>query len=532
MRPNTMRKSFFEYLMLREGATQPGDDGIERGISSEVKLSDAGPYKPFVIGDEHHPNLKIVVQAFLDSQKVPFPGPDGYPQKLTTMNVKGESTPKLKKKQLYLVGGAVRDHLLGKTPKDYDLATDATPDEIRLILRAAGFTETKPQTGKHAAAGGDPKRYEKYQDAGTKNKIFYAKGWDRAGREFVMGARVNGEEFEIATFRKDSKGGDGRTPDRMEFTPSFEDDSGRRDFTINSMGIPLTSADGPNSKLLDPHGGAHHLKSGDVRFVGNAKDRLAEDQLRALRYIRFAARFGQGGQIPPEYKEAIHEIRDLSSVSRERIRDEFIKGLEHPDVDPKKYIKMYKEFGLLQTVFPGMTFKLDDDKKDYTDKKDKRLAVAWILRNNNQDDIKEMLAHGTWTNHEINDIIHLIKMNGWASKKDKDDEGFFGDFYDMKQGLHQKTSLVPSMVKQWAQMNNMPDDMIQHYLQHDLSTKAYTKDSFGNQVMNPEVIKANGGMNPSGKQFGDAIRKIETDKFRGRFPKNIKKDEPATGEAV
>jgi tRNA nucleotidyltransferase/poly(A) polymerase len=515
-----MRKSFYDFLMLKEATTGDNQDG-HKGISSEVKLGDDGPYKPFNVGDENHPNLKVIVQAFLDSQKVPFPGPDGYPQKLTTLDAKGESTPKLKKKQLYLVGGAVRDHLLGKTPKDYDLATDATPDEIRLILRAAGFTETKPQTGKHAPVD---KRYEKYQDAGTKNKIFYAKGWDRAGREFVMGARVNGEEFEIATFRKDSKASDGRTPDRMEFTPSLEDDSARRDFTINAMAIPLTSADGPNAKLIDPHGGAHHLRSGEVRFVGDARERLQEDQLRALRYIRFVSRFNSNAAIPPEYKEAIQEIRDLGAVSRERIRDEFVKGLEHPDVDTKKYIKMYKELGLLQTVFPGMSFKLDDDRKDYTDKKDKRLAVAWILRMNNPDDIKEMLAHGTWSNSEINDIIHLIKMNGWAGKYGKDDDGFYNDFYDMKTNLHQRTSLVPSIIRQWGQMNNHDEEMLAHYIGHELGTKGYVKDSFGNRTVNPELTKMFGGKTPEGPQFGQGIRQIETEKFRNRFSKNRQKD--------
>ncbi len=513
-----MRKSFFEYLMLKESAEQ---EQPSKGISSEVKLSDTSDYKPFVVNDEQHPNLRVIVAAFLDSQKVAFPGPDGYPQKLTTMDAKGETTPKLKKKSLYLTGGAVRDHLSGKTPKDYDLVTDATPDEIRLILRSAGFQETKPQ-GKQAQVD---KRYEKHPEAGTKSKVYWAKGWDRSGREFVMGARVNGEEFEIATFRKDAKGSTGRVPEKMEFG-GLEDDSGRRDFTINAMYIPLTSADGPNSKLIDPHGGAHHLKSGDVRFIGNPKDRLEEDQLRALRYIRFVSKYNTMENIPNEYKEAIHEIRDLAKVSREEIREEFVKGLEHPDVDPRKYIKYYKEFGLLKTVFPGMTFKLDDPKKDYTDKKDKRLVVAYVLRHNNPDDIKDMLGHGAWQESEINDILHLIKMCAWASSYGKNDDEFYDQFYDMKNNLHTKTSLVPSVLRQWGQMCGMDEDMIQHYIQHEMGTKAYVKDSFGNRAVNPEITSALGGRTPSGKEFTDTIKGLETNKFKSRFAKNKKKDEP------
>ena len=502
-----MRKTFDEFLTLKEGSEE------HKGISSEVKLADDKDYKPFHVGDDKHPNLKVLINAFAESGKIPFPGPDGS-SKFTTLDAKGESSPKLKKKNLYLVGGAVRDHLMNKTPKDYDLATDATPDEIRMILRHAGFTEVKPQTGKHAPKD---QRYEKFSEAGNKNKIFYAKGWDRAGKEFVIGAKVNGEEFEIATFRKDSKGSDGRTPDNMEFTPNFDEDSARRDFTINSMAIPLTNANGPNAKLLDPHGGAHHLKSGDVKFVGNAKDRLQEDQLRALRYIRFVARFGGNGAIPADYKEAIKEIKDLPSVSRERIRDEFVKGLENADVDAKKYIKLYKDFGLLNTVFPGMSFQLEGS-KDYSDKKDKRLQVAWILRNNDPESVASMLTHGTWTNSEINDITHLIKMNKWHSKFGKDDEGFYNDFHNIKSNLHQRTNLVPSTVKQWGKMNNMHDDVVHNYLTHDLSTKGYVKDEFGNKVINPELVKIVGKV-PKGPEFGDAIKKIETDKFRSKFIK-------------
>ena len=96
---------FLEFVNLKEENT-----------TSEVKLD-----KPFVVNNEYHPNLDPIVKAFQDSNKINLPGP-------STIEKKGETKPKLKKKTLYLTGGAVRDHLLGKTPRDYDLATDATPD--------------------------------------------------------------------------------------------------------------------------------------------------------------------------------------------------------------------------------------------------------------------------------------------------------------------------------------------------------------------------------------------------------------------
>ncbi len=496
-----MRTTFLEFMGLKE-AVEGG-----KKAPSEVKLADDSDFKPFAIDAEHHPNLRVVVKAFLDSDKVALPGPDGYPQKLTTIDpTKGATNPKLKKKNLYLVGGAVRDHLLGKTPKDYDLATDATPDEIRLILRSAGFMEVKPQGSKNA-----PKHYEKHPDAGSKSKIFYAKGWDRGGREFVIGARVNGEEFEIATFRKDSKGGDGRTPDTMEFG-GLDDDSARRDFTANSMYIPLTSADGANAKLIDPHGGAHHLRAGEVHWVGNAKERLEEDQLRALRYLRSIGSWGKNTKIPDDVKTALTDIKDLPSVSRERIRDEFLKGLQHSEVDPVQYVKMYKDLGMLNTVFPDMEFKLDAP-EDFSDKKEKRLAIAWLLRNNPPAKIEKMLHQGTWTNDEIRDIVTLVELSKWISDHGKNPQMFFQKFFDMKKKFH-RTGMVPSLVKQWGKMNNHPENVLGSFLGHDLDTKGYTSDETGRRVINPQIVKLLGGKMPQGEEFGDAIRHIETDKFK------------------
>lgn len=499
-------------------------ENAEKHAASELKLSDDTPFKPFLVDRENHPDLRILVKAFADSNQVP----QGYPNHTTTMDAKGEVTQKLKKKQLLLVGGGSIGHLNNTEAKDLDLTTDATPDEVRSILKFAGFTEVKPQTGKHMTLD---KKYEKLEEGGDKSKIFYAKGWDRSGREFVIGARIKlspnskGREFEIATFRKDSKSGDGRTPDKMEFTPSLEEDANRRDLTINALYIPLTNPDGPNSKLIDPHGGVHHLRAGQVRFIGNPKERLEEDQLRALRYVRFLARYGKENKIPDDYKKAIEEVKDLPAVSEERIRDEFIKGLEHKDIDAVKYIKHYKQLGLLQRVFPNMIFKLDTH-ADYSDKKEKRLAIAWMLRFNDPEAVKEMLAKGTWQNNEINDIIHLIKLHRWFSKYGKADDEFFhgmkdergkGGFHDMRSGM-ERTSLVPSLIKQWGEMNKHNKEMVDAYAGHELDTRGYVKDDFGNRVVNPDIV-AHLGKTPQGVEFGDAIRHLETEKFKNKFRK-------------
>lgn len=508
-----MTKRFLEFLALKESTE--GNIGTKKA-SSEIKLADDTDFKPFVIDGENHPNLRVIVKAFLDSDKVALPGPDGYPQKLTTLDPnKGLSTPKIKKKTLYLVGGAVRDHLLGKTPKNYDLVTDAAPDEIRLVLRSAGFTETKPQDNKN-------KKYDRHPESGDKSKVFFAKGWDRGGKEYTFGARVNGEDFEISTFRKDSKGG-ANAPENAEFG-GLDDDSQRRDFTVNSMYIPLTSADGANARLVDPHGGAHHLRSGEVKFVGNPKDRLEEDEGRALRYIRQIASHGKNTNIGDDVKKAFENIKDMPSVSRERIKDEFLKGLQHPDVDATHYIKLIKDLGLLGTIFPDMDIKLDGP-DDFSDKKEKRLAIAWLLRGNKPEKIEKTLHQGSWGEDEIRDILALVELSKWLGDHDKNPAIFLDKFFDMKKKLH-KTGMVPSLVKQWGKMNKHPDNILGKFLNHELDTKGYVSDDSGKKSINPKILELLGGKAPHGSEFSDAIKKLETDKFSKELGKKNEDEEP------
>jgi tRNA nucleotidyltransferase/poly(A) polymerase len=374
---------------------------------------------------------------------------------------------KLKKKMLYLVGGAVRDHLDGKTQNDYDLATDATMDEIRLILQNAGFKESKPQTkvkemekqegnqelrdyramlkkiqsknwdASHASMIADLKekiaQLEKLPSKGQKKpnydhlpesvkgkKSFYIQGTDINGEEFVMGVKINNETFEVATFRKDAKGGDGRTT-TMSFTPNLEEDAARRDFTINSMYIPLTNANGPNNKLIDLFNGIRDLKAKKVKFVGSAKDRLGEDQLRAMRYARFASLMGDT-DTPEEIQKAIGDIKNLPSLQpfidpdtgskrdrRGRIRDEFLKGLKKEGIDPQVYVSLYKKLGLLDTVFPKMDFNLNVPPEFA--KKDRRdLVIAWMLHDNNPDKVKKMLLDSHWSKEEATRMHFLLNF--------------------------------------------------------------------------------------------------------------------------
>ncbi len=398
---------FNDFLQLKEGADGP------KKTSTGRKLEKGNE---FVVDRHSNPELIPIINAFVKSGNIRIGDfiPGGY----ATGKPDGSTEePKLKAKTLYLVGGAVRDHMMGKKPKDLDCATDATPSEIRMILLSQGFVEVEPQGGKVKDTKSNVEKIKPPKGVTPHPDLkFYSKGWDKAGNEFVFGILSKGVEIELATFRSDSKSGDGRTPDKMSYS-DLAGDAARRDFTINAMYIKLTNSDGPNHAIEDPHGGLTHMQGGkgktDVLFVGKASERLDEDQLRAFRFIRFYCKYGRGSgdKIPKVYKDQIKALAEAGfpAVSKERVREEFLKGLEDDEVDPKKYVRLYKELGVLDTVFKGMVFKLDTP-TDLSNEKDRILAVAWILRKNPDDQVAKMLKESGWTNEEVKKVTYLLRF--------------------------------------------------------------------------------------------------------------------------
>lgn len=367
-------------------------------------------------------NLRSVVQAFLDSGDI----------ELTNDVSKSVTLPK---KTLYLVGGPVRDFLANRKIKDHDLATSATPEQIALILHNAGFKVPKKsdekgdwspdfdRTARTDKKGNKVTRSEmklSFKPDLQKNdddKIWYLKGRDSTGKPFVIGAVVNGEEFDIATFRKDAKTVNGQS--EVDFVDNPVDDAARRDFTINAMYIELGKADGENSKLYDPtRKGYHDVHSGRVRAVGKADERFEEDKLRVMRAIRMHCKFGKG-PMDEEIKRAIPRFRDLDGVALERVREEFLKGLEDESIDARKYLSVYASTGLLSKVLPGVALNLDVPTQ-LRNKKDKFLALAWILQDNSMEKVAQVLSsmrtvgdktlNTGWSDQERSVVMYLLKL--------------------------------------------------------------------------------------------------------------------------
>jgi len=205
--------------------------------------------------------------------------------------------------EAYVVGGCVRDSLLGKTPHDWDITTSALPEEVKSL-----FSHTV--------------------DTGLKH-----------GTVTVL---IEKEGFEVTTYRIDGKYDDGRHPNQVEFTLSLEEDLKRRDFTINAM------AYNPSRGLVDLFGGINDLDNKIVKCVGNPNERFSEDALRMMRAVRFAAQLDF--EIEANTRSAIKELSStLSVVSAERIREELCKLLVSDR--PGDIVTLY-ELGLTKVFLP------------------------------------------------------------------------------------------------------------------------------------------------------------------------------------
>ena len=222
--------------------------------------------------------------------------------------------------EAYLVGGCVRDLMLHKKPKDWDIATNATPEEIQEL-----FTKTV------------------YENSFGTVAIVHEDCEDETLKI-----------VEITPYRLESQYSDKRHPDSVEFTKDIREDLKRRDFTVNAMAIDIVS-----HETIDPFSGQEDLKNGLIKAVGDPDERFKEDALRILRAVRLttqlSARGGpaSGWKISPETEKSIKKHVDLLDViAKERIKDEFVKIImsEKPSVG----IEKMRELGILKYVIPEL----------------------------------------------------------------------------------------------------------------------------------------------------------------------------------
>jgi len=234
----------------------------------------------------------------------------------------------------YLCGGCVRDLLLGREPADYDVTTDATPEQVMRI-----FPETYAvgaQFGVVLVPIPPADTAAKEQDPAAQTPV-----------ETAAPVSTKAHVVEVATFRSDVGYSDGRHPNEVRYSKDPREDVARRDFTINGLLMDPISG-----KVLDFVGGRQDLEAHLIRTIGDPALRFGEDKLRMLRAVRFAARFAY--RIDPPTFAAIRQASSrLHQVSQERVRDELTKMLTEGHA--RQAFLLLDEAGLLREVLPEIS---------------------------------------------------------------------------------------------------------------------------------------------------------------------------------
>lgn len=334
------------------------------------------------------------------------------PKELQQLN----SAFKKERIKLYVVGGAVRDALQNKQPKDWDIVTELTPDKVIKLLY-------------------------KYN----------IKTVDKDFKFGIIRAYIGNEEFEIATTRKDI--GKGRRPDSVEFT-SLKDDASRRDLTINSLYYDIEK-----KEVIDYFGGVEDIKQLKVNTVGNPTDRFEEDALRKLRTIRFAAR--TNSKLEPIIVKSLKSDNSLPEVSNERILDEFLKIIKQ-STDIKYGLNLLNEFDFFNYIFKDLLVDLNVIDKINT--KNPNVIIASLLQSNDTKVLPNKLNKLKYSNEQIKNIVFLISLINFKPTN-------IVRINRLKQNL----TISDEDILKFAYMNNLDINLIKQIIKYEYNDGRATR---------------------------------------------------------
>ena len=343
---------------------------------------------------------------------------------------------------LFIVGGAVRDTLLGNSIKDYDLATNATPEDMVPMFDKVGIKNVPVEVG---------------------------------GKQAVVNLFMK-DDYEIATFREDSKAGDGRRPDSVTFT-DIATDVLRRDLTINALFYDMST-----NEIVDLVGGIEDIKNGVIRTVGDASERFEEDKLRILRAVRFAARISSS--FDSGIDKALKQNNSLEGISGQRIREELLKGIKEAK-SVKFYLTLLDRYNLFDWIFRG----LNPINKNFIESRNEVVVIAGLLKNVENKFIAKALNNLNYENTMINNISFLVRF---------DQEMNVNNFYDLKL-KYEDTNVNGDFLKEFGRFLGMDMSIVNRFVEFNLTID-------GEDVMRDNKI------GPSKKVY-EIKKKLETQLF-------------------
>ena len=319
-------------------------------------------------------------------------------------------------KKLYLVGGAVRDFLTGDKPKDFDLATDALPDEV------LGIIDDKYRTNLQGKAFGVVVVFTKDQPEG----------------------------MEIATFREDTS--KGRNPE-VKLGVTIDQDVKRRDISFNGLFFDLDT-----NEIVDLVGGQQDLKDGVTRMIGDPNERFDEDSLRILRAFRFASRYGHPLHKDTEAAIAKRnqlenidpESGEMKRISQERIWEEMKKAWKQAK-DYRNYLAFFSKFDMWNQVFPGI-----EVCEDFVDTKDFLVEIASLFRNESTEGLEKKMVQDFRIEQEVaKKVLFLIDLSNMTVE----------EAYDMAK-RRQQCAISDDTILEWLKATNSKSPITLKFMEY------------------------------------------------------------------
>ena len=349
-------------------------------------------------------------------------------------------------KKLYLVGGAVRDFLTGDKPKDFDLATDALPDEVLEILGSKFRTNLQ----------------------------------GKAFGVVVVFTKDQPEGMEIATFREDvSKG---RNPE-VKLGATIEKDVKRRDISFNGLFFDLDT-----NEIVDLVGGQQDLKDGVTRMIGDPNERFEEDSLRILRAFRFASRYGHPLHKDTEVAIAKRnqlenvdtESGEMKRISQERIWEEMRKAWKQAK-DYRNYLAFFSKFDMWNQVFPGI-----EVCEDFVDTKDFLVEIASLFRNESTEGLeKKMVQEFRIEIETAKKVLFLIDLSNMTVE----------EAYDMAK-RRQQCAISDDTILEWLKVTNNQSPITLKFMEYkptvssqELMAKGFKGKELGIEIKRLETEK-------------------------------------------
>lgn len=349
-------------------------------------------------------------------------------------------------KKLYLVGGAVRDFLTGDKPKDFDLATDALPDEV------LGIISDKYRTNLQGRAFGVVVAYTKDQPEG----------------------------MEIATFREDTS--KGRNPE-VKLGVTIDQDVKRRDISFNGLFFDLDT-----NEIVDLVGGQQDLKDGVTRMIGDPTERFEEDSLRILRSFRFSSRYGHPLHKDTEAAIAKRnqlenidpESGEMKRISQERVWEEMKKAWKQAK-DYNSYLAFFTKFDMWGQVFPGVEINTD-----LVDTKDFVVVFTNLFKNADTNRLETKLVQEFRIEQEIaKKIVFLLELSKMKAE----------DALDLFR-KRQQCAITDATILEWLRVSDNQNDMLVKFVDYkptvssqELMNQGFKGRELGEEIKRLEIEK-------------------------------------------